>query len=265
MAVRVRDASVHPFVLVHATAEAARRHGADIRTHCDVAGMIRDGTRVHGVEVRDALRGETYLVHADIVVNAAGPWAGKVAALAGIDIPVRPNAGALAVLGVRVVGMTVHRCRPPSDGDIVVPLGKTAILGTTSRAIDDPDNVVVHEWEKDGLMGPAAEVVPGVRHAPLLRMFAGARPLFSRGEQDGRQASRGFAVLDHGQRDGVRGFLSVVGGKLTIHRLMAERTADVVCGYLGVGAECRTAIEPLPPIPAALEASVPEDNPLRLA
>jgi len=74
-----------------------------------------------------------------------------------------------------------------------------------------------------------------------LRAWAGVRPLYEEGEATvGRDAKRTFAVLDHAHRDGVSGLMTVVGGKFTTYRLMAERTADVVCSHLGVTRPCTT-------------------------
>ena len=63
---------------------------------------------------------------------------------------------------------------------------------------------------------------------------------------DGRSVSRGIVVLDHEQRDGVPGLMTITGGKLTTCRLMAEMVTDAVCARLGVKAACETALRPLP-------------------
>jgi methionine aminopeptidase type I len=62
----------------------------------------------------------------------------------------------------------------------------------------------------------------------------------------GRGASRGFAIVDH-ENDGLKGMFTIVGGKFTTYRLMAEKMADKVCAKLGNTAACRTADEPLVP------------------
>jgi glycerol-3-phosphate dehydrogenase len=68
------------------------------------------------------------------------------------------------------------------------------------------------------------------------------------GPAEGRSVSRGFALLDHA-RDGAAGLVTITGGKLTTCRLMAERTADLVCERLGVTTPCRTRTEPLAAAP----------------
>jgi glycerol-3-phosphate dehydrogenase len=53
-------------------------------------------------------------------------------------------------------------------------------------------------------------------------------------------------LIDHETQDGVRGLVSIVGGKMATHRLMAEKTVDAVCKRLGVSVPCTTHLEPLP-------------------
>lgn len=61
-----------------------------------------------------------------------------------------------------------------------------------------------------------------------------------------RKAARTFDVLDHAEKDGVEGVLSVVGGKLTIFRLMAGKASEVACAKLGVDESCRTSSTEMP-------------------
>jgi len=61
----------------------------------------------------------------------------------------------------------------------------------------------------------------------------------------GRNISRGIVCLDHETRDGLKGFVTITGGKLTTYRQMAEQATDVVCRKLGVNKACETAVTPL--------------------
>lgn len=81
-----------------------------------------------------------------------------------------------------------------------------------------------------------------------LRAWAGVRPLYR--EQDvgnDRDIPRTYKLLDHETRDGVAGIVSIVGGKWTTYRLMAEHTVDLVAQRLGVTTPCRTADLPIEP------------------
>jgi glycerol-3-phosphate dehydrogenase len=91
------------------------------------------------------------------------------------------------------------------------------------------------------MLDEGEKMVPGFSQVRALRAWAGVRPLYEEGANaEGRDAKRTFAVLDHAVRDGVSGLVTVVGGKFTTYRLMAERTADLVCAHLGVTRPCTT-------------------------
>lgn len=264
---RVPDAVVHPFPLAVANAVDVREHGGAVHTDAEVVDLLVDGGEVTGAEIRRPGATGTETVRADHVVNATGAWAGEVGSLADVEIPMRPSKGAMVVVDYPPVDAVVNRARPATDGDIVVPHDSTAVLGTTSEAVDDPDEYPKEEWEVDLLVETAGKMVPDLQTAPVVRSYWGVRPLFG-GEasefEAGRSVTRGYTLLDHGERDGVSGFTTIVGGKLTTYRLMAESVADHVCERLGVDAPCRTAAEPLPgrDDPDALRSALSEFGPL---
>jgi glycerol-3-phosphate dehydrogenase len=141
----------------------------------------------------------------------------------------------------------VNRCKRPADGDIIVPIRTVSVIGTTDTRVADPDELEVTQDEIDEMLDEGEKLVPGFREARALRVWAGARPLFSAEEvTDTREVSRSHALLDHAERDGVGGFITITGGKTTTFRLMAEAAVDAVCTHLGVERQCRTDAEPLP-------------------
>ena len=245
-ALAVPDAAVDPFRLCVANAADAEAHGARILTHTPVVDVERTGDTVTGVTVE----GEAGLrtIEADVVVNATGAWTGQLATMAGLGVAVRPSKGAMTIMNVRQVDTVINHCRPRGDADIVVPHETTAILGTTDVDVDDPDDFEEARWEVETLIDDLSRLVPELATARSIRSFWGVRPLYDpgSGDEDPTAVSRDFAVLDHEERDGVTGFVSVVGGKFTTYRLMAERVADLVCARLGVATPCTTAETPLP-------------------
>ncbi len=250
---RVPDATCDSFETVLANAASARSYGAKIWNYHRVVDILREGDRVIGARLRDERKDEEVIVYADCVVNAAGAWAGQIAAMAGIEVRMRPAKGTLVAMNHRFVNTVINRCHPPSDGDILVPVHTVAIIGTTSVPVDDPDNYPIERWEIERLLEEGEKLVPGFSQARALRAWAGVRPLYEErpqddnsADQDLRAVTRGYTVLDHKKRDGVSGFISVVGGKFVTHRLMAEHTVDAVCEQLGTRRPCRTAEEPVP-------------------
>ncbi|MFB6108856.1 MAG: anaerobic glycerol-3-phosphate dehydrogenase subunit GlpA [Haloplanus sp.] len=257
-AIRVPDGAVDPFRLCVANAADARERGARVETHAEVTDLLVDGDDVVGARVRHesgpgthahGVAGTTEEIRADHVVNAAGAWSGQVGAMAGVDVAVRPSKGVMTVMNVRQVDTVINRCRPKGDADIVVPHETTAILGTIDEEVDDPDDYAEEGREVDHLVDELGKLVPVLRDARTIRSFWGVRPLYEppgTGNDDPTDVTRDFFVLDHADRDGVDGLTTVVGGKFTTYRLMAERVADHVCDRLGVRGRCATDEIPLP-------------------
>jgi glycerol-3-phosphate dehydrogenase len=238
----VPDAVIYPSRLVAATAADARRHGATIQTHAPVETLLEENGRVVGATVEGVGR-----IDADHVVNATGAWAAELASSVGIDLEMHPTKGAMVVLEYSGLDTVLNRCRPASDGDIVVPHGSTAVLGTTSVEVEAPDTDFESETEIERVLAECSALLDDAQDRSVERSYWGVRPLYSPRSygDDARAISRGFYLLDHAERDDAPGLTTIVGGKLTTYRLMAEATADHVAERVGVTADCRTAEEPL--------------------
>ena len=243
-AVQVPDGVFEPFRFCLAFLATARRNGAIVRTYCEVKAVTCSGQSVTGVNVLDYRTGKTDTIGADMVVNATGPWAGEIAEMAGVDVPVSPTAGVMVTVGKRLNNMVVNRLNKPSDGDIVVPQRTTSIIGTTSWTVSHPDLIPIPQEHVDKMFQQGELLLPGIRQVPVRGVMAVARPLISKGGVDEREVSRTFECFDH-KRDGVDGFVTISGGKTTTARAMAEKVSDIVCNKLGIEAECRTRDTPL--------------------
>ena len=240
-AFRVPDASSDSFDVLTALGAAVQTLGGAVLTYHEVVGLTATGGQVMGATVRNRRTGEERHLAGAMVVNAAGAWAGQIAALAGCPLTVRPSKGTMVAMAYRFVNTVVNRLHPPGDGDILVPVGTVAVIGTTSVNVPDPNDTRVEPWEIQLMLAEGEKMIPGFSQARALRAWAGVRPLYEEGKStEGREAKRTFAVLDHAARDGVSGLVTVVGGKFTTYRLMAERAADVVCARLGVTKPCNT-------------------------
>lgn len=255
---RVPDAACDSFDILTALGAAIRQLGGDVLTYQEVIGLQVAGGRVVGARLRSRRTAEERFVAAQMVVNAAGAWAGQIAAMAGCHLTVRPSKGTMVAMVYRFVNTIINRLHKPGDGDILVPVGTVAVIGTTSVNVPDPNDTTVELWEVQLMLQEGEKMVPGFSQARPLRAWAGVRPLYEEGSQaEGREAKRTFAVLDHAHRDGVAGLVTVVGGKFTTYRLMAERAADAVCAQLGVTRPCVTKDYILPDVRLPLNPPQP--------
>ena len=242
----VKDASVDPFKLSLENMAHAQALGTSLMRFTRVVGFEKKNKKITSALVKDVITGEETRIEADQVVNATGAWAGEVAALAGVEIEIICSKGSLLVTHNRITDLVVNRLRASANADILVPGGTVSILGTTSIRVDNLSQVYPTVEEVDAMVSEAVRMIPVLEYVRYIRAFSGVRPLVgSRSAADDRDVSRSFALIDHTE-DGIENFTSITGGKLTTYRLMAEKTADLICLRLGISAPCLTRTEPLP-------------------
>jgi glycerol-3-phosphate dehydrogenase len=248
----VPDGAVDPYRLTVANATSAQRHGADIWPNTNVMNILTDERGVRSAAlIPNGTAGQSAMLEMDYIVNAAGAWAGEVAALADLDVSIRPSKGALAATDIDA-STVLNRCRPKDEGDILVPHDGGAVLGATDVPVDTPDGFSEDDAEIDLLFDELAPIFPELKNVTASETFWGVRPLYdpdpsnSAEESDPGAITRGFSLIDHEQRDDFWGMSTIVGGKFTTHRLMAEAVADHVCEKFGIDRDCETGTEPLP-------------------
>ena len=240
-AVRVPDATMDAWRLPLHFYATARANGARIHNFSEVIGIYHANGSATGIRVFDHQNHCEYSVQADLCINAAGAWAGKVCDLAGVQLPILPGPGVMVALNGRLTNMVINRLHKADDGDIIVPQRSLTILGTSIWLSDDPDAVELPRDHGPRILNLCAVLVPGVKNTKVNSTWYAVRPLLAQGQAKAPQAiSREFGCYDHRQKDNLDGLISVIGGKATTLRLMAEKTADIVCHKTGRNIACKT-------------------------
>ena len=244
----VPDAAIDGFRMAWQVLESACRYGANFLTYTKLDSFIIKSGTIKGVKVINTLDGTKKTISCDYVVNATGPWAGEVTRLAGLDCTVSPSKGTMICFNKRIVSRIINKLRPPGNGDIFVPHGPITILGTSSLPVESPEDTSSSWEEIEELLKVGETVIDNLRRFRVLRVFAGSRPLYvPKGTSGGRNATRGFHIIDH-EEEGLTGLLTITGGKLSTFRLMAERFTDILeLKIKGFNTPCRTADEPFVP------------------
>lgn len=217
--------------LVVTVARTAAAHGARVLTRVRALRL-----RADGAEVADVLSGERFELRARAVVNATGVWAG------GLDggIAVRPSRGTHLVLDGALLGHPSAALTIPHEGSIsryVFALPQRSgrvVVGLTDEEAPGPvpDVPVPSEAEIAFLLASLNRVVETpVRREQLLGAFAGLRPLIDSGADRTADLSRRHLVAVS-----EAGFVSVLGGKLTTYRRMAEDAVDLALATRTVAA-----------------------------
>jgi glycerol-3-phosphate dehydrogenase len=244
-AVTMEEWGVDPHRLVFANVQDAVAHGARALNHTRVTELIFDGGKVIGVRYR-ASDGAVSEARARAVVNAAGPWAPEVGAMAGVQIHLRPAKGIHIVYPHRISNFSISAESIDGRDLLMVAHAGFTLLGTTDDDFyGDLDSVDVLEDEVDYLLQGFERVFPAIRNYRPARTTTGVRPTLFKWRRYEDELSRRYEVLDHSAQ-GADGLITIAGGKLSMYRLMAEETSDAVCRKLAHQAESTTAARPLP-------------------
>jgi glycerol-3-phosphate dehydrogenase len=231
---------------------AAKSAGARILTHSEVTGIeVEDGSVV-AVRYRNP-SGDARRVPARVVVNAAGPWVDRV--LEGAPVPSRRLVGGTKGSHIIVGGFDgapadAFYVEAESDGRpiFIIPWNGQYLIGTTDIRYDgDLDEVRASDGEVDYLLAETNRIFPGagLTRSDIHYAYAGVRPLPHKEKGPESAITRRHIIRENVEI--ARGLVSIIGGKLTTYRSLAEQTVDKLAGMLGRRLPaCRTRDTDLP-------------------
>ena len=223
--------------LALALARTASAHGALLLNHCAAHALVVEEGRLRGVIVREAEGGRMYRIAARAVINATGVWGDALRRRADPAARplLRPSQGVHLVVDADCLpgGDALLVPRMP-DGRVLfmIPWGGKVLIGTTDTPRRDaPDEPEPLAGEVDDLLAAAARWLrrPPAREA-VRSVFVGLRPLLGEREGEGggeRGGASSRISREHRVEVSTQGLVSVLGGKWTTYRAMAEEAVDV--------------------------------------
>ncbi len=222
--------------------------GARCNNYCRVIALEHSGGRIAWIHLRDELLGNEIKVAAHAVVNAAGPWVGRVAALGGVDASTALRLSPTKGVHLLLPGLTREHAIAIQSQDhrilFIIPWHDCSIVGTTDTDYSgDPGEVSATAEDIDYLLSQmSCALQREVKHDEVITMFAGVRPLLAADAKEPSSRSREHRILRQGAN-----FITVAGGKYTTYRKIAEETVNEVYQVLGRKVpKCETAYEPIP-------------------
>ncbi len=253
------DAQTDDTRLVLTVALTAAAHGAVLLNYCGVTGFERVNGRLAGASVRDELDGTELVVRARVFVNATGIYGEELERMAGVGpaVQIAPSKGVHLVLPREAVPLAGKAVVLPETRDrrllFLVPYGSRVVFGTTDTGSGPLEEPLPDDADIDYLLEEAnVYLTEPLSRADVVSAYAGYRPLIRRGDAASTaRLSRSHELIDHPE-----GMVSILGGKLTTYRQMAEETVDCVLRHLGRSA--RPVSRELPLLGATGFAETPQ-------
>lgn len=227
------DDARYTIALIESMAEA----GGEALNYARVVGFEKNsGGKLTGVEVEDQLSQARFTVRARAFVNATGPWSDSIRQLAtvGAKPRMRLSKGVHVLLPLGVLQSRDALLIPKTeDGRVLfaLPWFDRLLVGTTEKEVTDHEELYVTRDEVDYLLRHLNKYLTApVGREQVVSAFVGVRPLLSAGKSgDTQNLSRDYEM----EVDQLSGLISVMGGKWTTYRAMAEDTINVVQEFLG--------------------------------
>jgi glycerol-3-phosphate dehydrogenase len=233
---------------------SAQEHGAEVRTHTKATRLILEGRAVVGVEFVDQITGVESSARAGITINATGPWVDEllepvpghdrplVGGTKGTHLVVEPFPG--APRDCAMYYEAVQDGRPV----LIIPWRGRYLIGSTDiRFHGDPDDARADDSEIEYILSETNLLMPsaGLTRDSVRLAYTGVRPLPYEPKDDVAKITRHHIVRDHAPD--VPGLVTIIGGKLTTFRSLAQDAVDLVSKKLGgKRRRCSTRSEQFP-------------------
>ncbi len=219
-----------------------------------VEDLIKKGDDIIGVQVSDLLSGKRLEIKAKVTVNAAGPWADLMLG----KIRGKKHHGLVRSKGIHIITRPLQKDHAiilqTKSGRhfFIMPWRGHSLIGTTDVVYKgDPDKFKVTHKDIADFLDEINATVPAARltQDDVLFQYGGLRPIVEKEtsvEVEVYDASRKYELYDHEAEEGVRGFVTAIGGKYTTSRNMAQQMVDIICTKLKVKpVACLTHTTPL--------------------
>jgi glycerol-3-phosphate dehydrogenase len=226
------DAQTNDARLTLAIIRTAAQFGATTANYAEVTSFVTENGKVSGAQVRDRLGNQDIIIHARHIVNATGVFSEQIEALAGYEpqVQVKPSKGVHLVFSSEDVKLGNDAIVLPETDDkrilFLVPWESRAIFGTTDTGSGDLDHPTATQEDISYLLNHLKRYLSvDLTEDNIISVYAGYRPLLSSRDSEHATAklSRTHAILQSPS-----GLVSIVGGKLTTYRRMAQDTVDVL-------------------------------------
>jgi len=229
---------------------SAKKEGADVLNHCELIEYIKKESGLTELVIRNNINYDLFELKTKIVVNAGGIFVDKICDL--VDKKISQKVGGTKGSHILIKcfeggpkDALYVEARQDGRPFFIVPWRDFYLVGTTDIFYDgDLNRITVTDQEIFYLLEELNFLIPGhhFTNSDVIYTYSGMRPLLHEPGKKPSQVTRRHIVYDHEKHDGNKNFISIVGGKLTTYRNLAEDCLNLVCKKLNYKSKCKTKV-----------------------
>lgn len=238
------DAVIDPLQLVDTYREELKEKGVEIlEGYQPIKGrLVYTGSWKLDLQRQDSLRPISIACNA--MINATGASAAEVASRLGAKLKVTYVHGSMIALKEKVVTRVVSICGQNTTGDVITSLDQTSIVGSTWHELPHNQPIQMSNEDMTKIIETASKVIPKISRSLVSHSFTGIRAHLESSQKFETQNSfnidRGYQIIDHAQTDSLPNFYTILPGKLTFGRLVAEKVTDLLLSQWDNNIPCQT-------------------------
>ncbi len=230
--------SIFPERLTLSFIKSAAEYGAKVSNYSEVEDFIYDSEKkITGVNVKDTLLNKTKLIKGNLIINCGGTWADKILNLASNDkSPVHKvkRSEGIHIITEKITGDHVVSLQKSDGGHMMImPWRNHSLIGTTDKEYEgNPDDYSVSKESLEEVINAVNENFgKKISYSDIKHAYGGLRPLVDDQTKGSYQSSRKYEVYDNA-KDGIKGMITVEGGKYTTSRSLATEVMKLVASKL---------------------------------
>lgn len=220
---------------------SAKNYGAIVRNHTFIENVTFKDNK-WSISLKDIF-GEKENVETKFIINSTGPWAKEVCKFFDVELNLRLTKGIHLIFSRRFTNVGINTEAIDGRPIELVPHLNTTLIGCTDDDyFGDLTDVEVSQDDINYLIMPFYKIVKGLKNERILRIMVGVRPLLYETGKNEDKVTRNYKIIEHEVQGDKKGVFTVIGGKMSIYRKMAEDVSNIICEKLGVKTNSKTKL-----------------------
>lgn len=230
---------MNPYSIVNSYVEELMKYSVDMKFGWNITDIQPDSNKwIMHLNNRDL---GSNILKVNAIINATGPWASGILEFLNIKLKINYILGSMITLDQPLTNKRIiSHCAPSSAGDVILSDGNLTLIGSTARRQTNNKLTPISEIELKEVLKNSSNLIPKIASSNIIRTYSGIRVEIKEKNNVYEDDFKGITIIDHEQRDGIKGIYTIFPGKMTLGRFAAEKLVDLLLKKYKIRSKCET-------------------------